>query len=276
MERTGCIYSILCKVNGKRYIGQTVTGIAERWRGHLQEAKQHSHRPLYRAINKYGEGMFVIREIESDIPYSLLSEREKHWIEQFDTYNEGYNLTTGGEQNKNIHQDVRDKISATVSGRVKSDETIAKMRATNKARTNHFKVQGDGKHSMRKVRATHKESGEVLEFESITDAANKLNLKTSNICRCCRSKWSAGGYLWKYVDEKSNRYAIYGKRILDGKIVHQFKSQREAGRVLGTGGGSGVRKALKNPSRYSWKGCRWYYQTSEEFQRWSAQSSSSG
>ena len=98
MERTGCIYSILCKVNGKRYIGQTINGTAERWRAHLQEAKQHSHRPLYRAINKYGAGMFVIREIESDIPYSQLSEREEHWIKEFDTYNEGYNLTTGGEQ----------------------------------------------------------------------------------------------------------------------------------------------------------------------------------
>ena len=269
MERTGCIYSILCKVNGKRYIGQTVTGIAERWRGHLQEAKQHSHRPLYRAINKYGAGMFVIREIESDVVESLLSEREQHWIEQFDTYNEGYNLTTGGEQNKNIHPDVRDKISQSMSGRVQSEQQIERMRSSLRKRTNPFKVQGDGKHSMRKVRATHKETGEIIEFNSITDAANKLNLKNGNICRCCKKGWSTGGYLWEYIDDKSIKHAIYGKRILDGKIVHQFNSIREAGRVLGTGGGAGVTKALKNPSRYSWKGCKWYYQTEEEFKRWS-------
>ena len=154
-----------------------------------------------------------------------------------------------------------------MSGKVKSEEHIAKMRASLKQIKNPFKVQGDGKHSMRKVKATHKETGEIIEFNSITDAANELNLKNGNICRCCKKGWSTGGYLWEYLDDKTNKHAIYGKRILDGKIVHQFDSIREAGRMLGTGADSGVRKALKNPSRYSWKGCRWYYQKDEDLSK---------
>ena len=212
--------------------------------------------------------MFVIREIESDIPYSLLSEREEHWIKEFDTYNEGYNLTTGGEQNKNIHQDVRDKISETMSGKVKSEEHIEKVRNSLIRNNVGFTVTGDGKHLKIKVIGTHYKTGEIVEFESMQDACKELNLKAGNLSRGIKKGFRVGDYHWKKVNDKTINHAIYGKRILDGKIIHQFNSIREAGRVLGTGGASGVTKALKNPSRYSWKGCRWYYQTEEEFKRW--------
>ena len=259
----GRIYSIVCKVNGKRYIGQTINDVAERWRTHLQESKTKSHRPLYRAISKYGPGMFSIRIIEDDIEYDNLSAREIYWIEQFDTFNNGYNLTTGGEQSKTIHQDVKDKISTTMSGVVKSEEHTSRMRASLKERAKHtpaFKVRGDGKHSKRKIKGTHIETGEELVFDSLTDACNKLGLKNGNLSRGIKNGYTVGGYKWERIDDKPINHAIYGKRILDGKIIHHFNSCREAAKVLGTGEASGVRKALKNPSRYSWKGCRWYYQ----------------
>ena len=205
--------------------------------------------------------MFTIRAIEEDIPISNLSNRECYWIEQFDTYENGYNLTTGGETSKAIHQDVKDKISATMSGVVKSDEHISIIRASLKERYKNkpaFKVNGDGKHARRKIKGTHHITGEIVEFNSMTDACNKLGLKSGNLSRGIKNGYRVGDYLWEKIDNKPNSYAIYGKRILDGKIIHHFKSIREAGRVLGTGCASGITKALKNPSRYSWKGCRWY------------------
>lgn len=205
--------------------------------------------------------MFTIRAIEEDIPISNLSNRECYWIEQFDTYENGYNLTTGGETSKAIHQDVKDKISSTMSGVSKSEEHTSKMRASLKERYKNkpaFKVNGDGKHLRRKVRGTHHITGEIVEFNSMTDAANQLNLAAGNISRGIAKGFRVGDYLWEKIDDKPKSFAIYGKRILDGKIIHHFDSIREAARVLGTGDAGGVRKALKNPSRYSWKGCRWY------------------
>lgn len=241
-------------------MGQTIKTIAERWRQHLQDARQFDHRPLYRAINKYGANMFTIRPIEEDIPYNQLSEREVHWIEQFDTYNSGYNLTTGGEQNKTIHQEVKDKISSTMSGVLKSEEHTNKMRASHISNNVGFKIRGDGKHHRTKIRGTHINTGEVVEFNSLTEASNKLNIQNSNLSRGIKKGWMVGGYKWEKLENKTINKPIYGKRILDGKIVHHFKSAREAGKVLGTGGTGGVNKAIKNPSRYSWKGCRWYYE----------------
>jgi len=259
----GRIYSIVCKVNGKRYIGQTIRDVAERWQGHLKESRTQSHRPLYRAINKYGPGMFTIRVLEDNIEYDNLSDREIYWIEQFDTFNNGYNLTTGGEQSYSLREDVKEKIASTVRGVVKSDEHISAIRNGLRERYKHqraFKVQGDGKHARRKIKGTHIETGEEIVFDSLTDACNKLGLKNGNLSRGIKEGWRVGDYRWERLDDKPIKNAIYGKRILDGKIIHHFDSEREAGRMLGSGDASGVRKSLKNPSRYSWKGCRWYYQ----------------
>ena len=242
-------------------MGQTINSVAERWRQHLQEAKSFSHRPLYRAINKYGAGMFSIRPIEEDIPYNQLSEREKHWIEQFDSYNTGYNLTTGGEESKTIHQEVKDKISSTMFGVSKSEEHTNNMRASLKRNNVGFKVRGDGKHHRTKIRGTHVNTGEVVEFNSLTEACEKLSLKNGNLSRGIKKGYMVGGYKWEKIEDKTINKPVYGKRILDGKIIHHFSSAREAGKVLGTGSASGIRKAIKNPSRYSWKGCRWYYES---------------
>jgi len=257
---TGTIYSIVCKVNGKRYIGQTIKTVGERWRGHIQESKSKSHRPLYRAIKKYGVSMFTVREIETNIPAEQLSEREIYWIEQFDTFNSGYNLTTGGEESKAIREDVKQSISASMQGLIRSDEQIEKTRNSLRGRNIKFSKTGDGKHHRTKVRGTHVKTGEVVEFNSLTDACKKLGLKGGNLSRGIKKGYIVGDYKWEKLENKTINYPIYGKRILDGKIIHHFNSAREAAKVLGTGGSSGVTKALKNPSRYSWKGCRWYYQ----------------
>lgn len=259
MRDKGIIYSILNKVNGHRYIGQTQQDLSKRWGQHIQESKTFSDRPLYRAINKYGIGMFTVRIIEEDIPIDKLSERETYWIEQFDTYNKGYNATTGGEGGT-IREDIKEKISTTMQGKVKSDEHIENIRVALKQKNDHFKVKGDGKHLRCKVKGTNPNTGEIVEFNSLTDACNELHLKNGNLSRGIRNGYLVGGYKWEKLENKTINQPIYGKRILDGKIVYHFRSAREAGKVLGTGGDSGVRKALKNPSRYSWKGCKWYYE----------------
>lgn len=262
MEKKGTIYSVLCKINNKRYIGQTVRNVSERWKEHISDSKNHPRTSLHKAIAKYSPSMFVVRVIEEDISINNLDEREKYWISEFDTFNNGYNLTDGGQGigQRDLSEESRDKIKQANFGNVKSTECIEKVREAHKSSGNYPKNPEGGRlHSKQKVRGTHIQTGEIIEFDSIKEAADAIGIKYPNICACFRGRQKqSGGYKWEKLTDKKKSYAVYGKRILDGKIPYHFNSLREAARVLGSGDVSGIRKALKNPSRYSWKGCRWY------------------
>lgn len=51
---------------------------------------------IKRAIHKYGKDKFHISLIE-EVSVEKLNEREKYWITYYDSYNNGYNLTLGGQ-----------------------------------------------------------------------------------------------------------------------------------------------------------------------------------
>lgn len=263
MKETGKIYSALCKVNGKRYIGQTAKEVSERWKEHLSKSKYNPSSSLHRAIAKYGANMFVVRVIEEDIPINILDERERYWIEEFDTFNNGYNLTDGGRGQYRITEEAKDKIRQSSFGVMKSNDCIERIKQSQKLKGNYPKNPEGGRlHAKQKIRGTHIETGEIVEFDSLKEAEDVLGIRYPNICACIRGKQKhSGGYKWEKLTDKKKSYAVYGKRIIDGKIIHHFNSLREAARELGSGDISGVRKAVKNPSRYSWKGCRWYYKT---------------
>lgn len=86
------IYKITNNINGKIYIGQSID-IEHRWNEH-QKAKTNFY--LHNAIRKYGIENFDFEIIE-ECEEHLLNSREIFWIDYYDSYNNGYNLTTGGE-----------------------------------------------------------------------------------------------------------------------------------------------------------------------------------
>ena len=90
----GFIYKIWNEENDKLYIGQTSVGIKTRWSAHLKNYLTNNA-VIYRAMRKYGAGSFHIEQIE-ECDNSLLDEREKYWIEYYDSYKNGYNSTPGG------------------------------------------------------------------------------------------------------------------------------------------------------------------------------------
>ena len=57
----GYIYKIVCKINNKIYIGQTIRTIKERWSSHKHDAKgKKTDMVISKAIRKYGEENFII------------------------------------------------------------------------------------------------------------------------------------------------------------------------------------------------------------------------
>ena len=90
------IYKIENQVNQKVYIGQS-TNIATRWRRHRSEANNlNNSYPLYRAMRKYGLENFSFEIIE-ECSREDLDSRERYWIKKFDSYYNGYNQTSGGQ-----------------------------------------------------------------------------------------------------------------------------------------------------------------------------------
>ena len=88
----GIIYKHTNKINGKSYIGQTVQTMEIRLKQHLKEKRNFA---FISAIKKYGVENFTSEVIESNV--ENLDEREKYWIKYYDTYNNGYNMTEGGD-----------------------------------------------------------------------------------------------------------------------------------------------------------------------------------
>lgn len=98
MIKLGKIYLISNDVNSKLYVGQTIQNLNKRFNGHCCYSKSDRSANMYikRAIHKYGRDKFHITLLE-ECPIDLLNEREKYWISFYDSYNNGYNLTKGGQ-----------------------------------------------------------------------------------------------------------------------------------------------------------------------------------
>lgn len=89
------IYKIINDINDKVYIGQTTRSLSKRWSQHKQDSKEgQTH--LYRAMRKYGIEHFSIEQIV-ECSENELDKLERFYIEQYDSYENGYNSTLSGQ-----------------------------------------------------------------------------------------------------------------------------------------------------------------------------------
>ena len=153
-EIYGVVYYILNTDNGKGYVGQTIIGIENRWKQHQYWTNMSSPYALYAAIRKYGISLFTIEQVDSASCLEELNEKEKSYIQKFDTFGpNGYNMTAGGggrlgtkhtEATKKKMSDARlgwdpsketrHRMSISAIGRKASDETREKISASGRGR----------------------------------------------------------------------------------------------------------------------------------------------
>lgn len=109
--RTGIIYMATNAINGKSYIGQTVSGLESRKSSHYKDAKNKNFY-FCRALRKYGRSdwswtiLYTVRERDLNVA-------EICAIYYYDTYYNGYNSTEGGDINPMKYKEVREKLSTT-------------------------------------------------------------------------------------------------------------------------------------------------------------------
>ena len=132
----GFIYKYENRINHKVYIGQT-TDLINRKSSHRYKATFVKSK-FYNAVRKYGWDNFefsILSQIEADTfehLTSLLDKLESEYIIQYDSFNKGYNSTTGGHSYRG--KEVSDEYREYCRNRVYSEETRRKMSIANSNR----------------------------------------------------------------------------------------------------------------------------------------------
>lgn len=97
------IYLITNKKTGEQYVGQTKLNIYERWGRHILDAYRadrgvanNQKSDFHKAIVKYTPEVFKV-ELLDECSEQEVNEKERFWIKKLDTYNNGYNMTKGGQ-----------------------------------------------------------------------------------------------------------------------------------------------------------------------------------
>lgn len=95
----GIIYKIYNSVNDKVYIGKTIRPIKDRFNRHIKDAMKTPNTEIHlqRAIRDYGPDKFYVIQIDTAESEQELNDKEKFWIKQLNSIQDGYNVAEGGE-----------------------------------------------------------------------------------------------------------------------------------------------------------------------------------
>ena len=235
----GTIYRLISP-SGKSYVGQT-TNFGRRIKTFYKSKYRYSGKRMEEAINKYGKESFkseillqiVIPEYNEEIQ-KILYLLEEYYIQKYDSYNNGYNMTLGGASSKGCHitEEMKYVLSIKATGRPSTNKgkplsekqkrllsERAKLRTGNK---NPFfgKKHSDktkrtiGDANSKAVVQIDIESGKILrEFSSAKEAGLCLGKPKGNseIIKVCKNYVSpsnrhyvtALGYKWKYKESST-------------------------------------------------------------------------
>lgn len=286
------IYKATSITTGKVYIGQSCQTLQKRMSQHLYKATSDydPNNHFHNAIRKYGFQDFVFQIIEDDITDNeLLNEREKYWINYYNSYYDGYNSTLGGESG--LRRD--DLVIAALFHEGYTTKEICEMTGHNRGTIyNSYRVNGlQEENNKRKNEQTRLRCSERVEQYSLdgkyikthpsaTEAGKEFGNQTaiSSVCRQEESALSAYGYLFKYENDPrdiSEWVTRYKNKKASGKpkksiaqkdknkqLIQIFESGADAARAIGVDDKSNIcAAARKGRTAY---GFYWEYITESE------------
>ena len=253
----GFIYKITNLVNDKKYIGKTTLTIEARWKKHCYEVYRNKYQyTLYKAIRKYGIENFSIEQIE-EVEDIQLNEREKYWIQYFNTYSgngKGYNDTYGGEGNSKIDKETVFWLwDNGFSIKQITDETghdRSSIRAILQGYENYSieesNRRGDAiqaKNRWKKIKQYSVEGKLLNIYDNAHEAERQTGISNKTIWYAVNHKQKlSGGFQWRYEDDTTpvenlslTKYRISKEieQLKNNKIINTFKTAAEASRETG-------------------------------------------
>lgn len=271
----GTIYKITNLANNKIYVGQTRRESKERWAEHKKNfVSLQDTMAIHYAMQKYSKDDFVFEEIER-CENNILDEREIYWIAYYNSYEEGYNCTPGGQ---NLPKVDYSKILTLWQEGKKLDEicqALSVERHTAAKALKSFDITEIEIKTRSLGRPVEKYSlqGEFIErYDSISAAAREFNSNVGNIRLCCtRTHPSAYNFLWKYEDDPTpitewvKHFKKTGKGMqksveqydLNDNYIKTYASCREAARSINAPYHVGINACClgrqKTAYGYKWK-----------------------
>lgn len=219
------IYCIRNNINNNKYIGQS-KDILRRFQCHKSKLNNNHHpnQKLQNAWNKYGKDNFCFYIFER-CPEDKLNEREQYWIKYLDTYNNGFNLSEGGENGNNspckpIKQYDLDgnyirswKSAAEAARYYQTDRATITYAVKHKHITQNSQwcyedeeIIGFASRKTQNPIVQYDLAGNFINvFKSLTDIANKYpNYNKDNIHASMEDKWrkTAYGYRWEKISKE--------------------------------------------------------------------------
>ena len=91
------LYQVTNKINGRMYIGQTCQGYKRRWYIHCWKAARGGEQRFHQSIRKYGKENFEVKLLVVGPTLEWINDLEQKAIKLYDTFNNGYNDTKGGD-----------------------------------------------------------------------------------------------------------------------------------------------------------------------------------
>ena len=210
------IYKVVNTITDEVYIGATTKSIEERKADHLQKSRKKVDSCFHESIATYGADAFKWEQIDSANSTNELAEKERQYILQYNSKEQGYNSDSGGGFKKIIYQFNEAGVLINSFSSLKEIEATLnydKRRVSNACTTatlwkgsywsysqnNTFKPTMD---SRKKKVFQYSLNGEILAlYNSVSEASRITGLSKTCISRCCRGeRKSSSGFLWKYQD----------------------------------------------------------------------------
>lgn len=206
------IYKITNLIDNKVYIGLTTRTVEARWKEHCR----HGSQQIDDAIQMYGIENFQIETLE-ECDESILDDREKYWIDYYDSFKNGYNNTYGGRGNNFIMTDKSDVVLQLWEDGLTINKIVEKTSLNVETIRGYLNKNGITKEQIKeranqvlrelksiKIKQYDLNGNFIKEWDSSIEAGKKLDINPSNIRSVCSGQRnSAGDFIWKYSNDES-------------------------------------------------------------------------
>ena len=227
------VYIIINTINGKNYIGSTISTFHVRFRKHVSELNKNNHHSniLQKAYIKYGEQNFVFKILK------ILPNKDEKKIRNVEEkymkiYTSDYNICTkpsrGGHPNLNrkLTKTWKDKI-AYKSSLYKHNEKTLKL-VTNNNKNNSCEL-------------VFSKNNTKIKFKSWVSAAEHFNCDTTTLKKVYAVNGKFRGYLIEKLTTQRSSILVFFK---NRKIL--FRSLNSCDRFLNRWRGYTSTKTLRN------------------------------
>ena len=191
IERKSGIY-MWTSPSGKSYIGQSVN-LQKRKCAFLCFGDIYGGQKINRARKKYNNKRYWKYKVLEYCDIDDLDEREEYYISLYNTMRKGYNCESGGNENKIVSDETKQKQSEAMKG---ENNPLYGKHLTEEHKSKLSKA-----HDKRKIPVSQYtiEGVFIASYESIHEAQRLTNINKNTISRCCRGiQKTAGGFKWAY------------------------------------------------------------------------------